>query len=446
MDAFEKLKVRIDDGEARIGIIGLGYVGLPLAAALHRGGFPVLGFDVDPTKIEHLDRGHNYLAHLGEEMTQELSASARFEATTDFSRLGEADVVIMCVPTPIGAHHEPDLSFIYAAGEATGRTLRSGQLVILESTSFPGTTRDELLPALLKAAPDGHSLTHGEDFFVAYSPEREDPGRQTHSTSTIPKLVGGLDDRSTELATLVYKRAIDTLVPVSSAEIAESAKLLENIFRSVNIALVNEMKVILDAMDINVWEVIEAAATKPFGFMKFLPGPGLGGHCIPIDPFYLSWKAREVDHPTRFIELAGAINTAMPEFVVQKTMLALNEESKAVSGSRILVLGLAYKPNVDDTRESPSFELIEGLERLGAKVDYSDPLIPATKPKRQHDLKKSSVPLTPERLKDYDAVLISTAHDDVDWAMVADSAKLVIDTRNAMAEHESKMTGRLVRA
>jgi UDP-N-acetyl-D-glucosamine dehydrogenase len=311
--AADRLQELIDTNRAVVGVIGLGYVGLPLAHALHQGGLPVVGFDIDRRKIDCIARKENYLKHLGDEMISSLADSKRFSATTDFARLGECDVIIVCVPTPLGRHQEPDISYILNTAEAIGRTLRPGQLVILESTTYPGTTRDDMMPAIMKAAGSrGQGLMIGRDLFGAFSPEREDPGRKSHSTSTIPKLVGGLDQRSTELAASVYRKGVTQVVPVSSAEVAESAKLLENIFRCVNIAMVNELKTVLTPMGIDVWEVIRAASTKPFGFMPFFPGPGLGGHCIPIDPFYLTWKAKEVGKNTRFIELAGEINTAMP--------------------------------------------------------------------------------------------------------------------------------------
>jgi len=428
-------------------VIGLGYVGLPLASSLHAGGLSVLGLDVDPAKIEALERGENYLKHLGDQMTADLAASDRFAATSDFSRLADADVILVCLPTPLGKHHEPDLSYVVIAGEQIGKTLRKGQLIVLESTTYPGTTRGEFLEAIEReAAATGTSLRCGEDYFVAYSPEREDPGRQSHTTSTIPKLVGGLDDASTDLAMQMYAKGIENLHRVNSAEIAEAAKLLENIFRAVNIAMVNEMKIILSRMDIDVWKVIEAASTKPFGFMPFYPGPGLGGHCIPIDPFYLTWKAREFGHVTRFIELAGEINHAMPSYVVDRLAEALNEHGKPVRGSKVLVLGLAYKPDVDDTRESPSFEIIELLQDRGATVEYSDPHVPKTVPVRKHDLGMSSVELTPENLERFDAVVVVTNHRAFDYASVAQHARLVVDTRNAMASHAADMGTRLIQA
>ncbi|MFI4881831.1 MAG: nucleotide sugar dehydrogenase [Phycisphaerales bacterium JB064] len=441
------LDSKLDTNTALVGVIGLGYVGLPLAASLHAGGLPVLGLDVDPSKIESLERGENYLKHLGDDMTRTLSASKRFEATADFSRLAETDVIIVCLPTPLGKHHEPDLSYVVIAGEEIGKTLRAGQLIVLESTTYPGTTRGEFLEAIEReAAKRGVHLTCGKDYFVAYSPEREDPGRQSHTTSTIPKLVGGLDDTAADLAMKMYAKGIENLHRVDSAEVAEAAKLLENIFRAVNIAMVNEMKLILTRMGIDVWKVIEAASTKPFGFMPFYPGPGLGGHCIPIDPFYLTWKAREFGHVTRFIELAGEINHAMPSYVVDRLAEALNEQGKPVRGSKVLVMGLAYKPDVDDTRESPSFEVIELLRDRGATVEYSDPHVAKTVPVRKHDLHMHSVPLTPENIKAFDAVIVVTNHKAFDYAAVAQHAKLVVDTRNAMAHHADGMGARLVKA
>ncbi len=446
-DAGAQLAERIQSKTAVIGVIGLGYVGLPAAHALHQGGLRVVGFDVDPKKIEALDAGQSYLEHLGQELVDDLTTSGRFEATTDMSRLAETDVILVCVPTPVGTHREPDLRYIVGAGQSIGRSLRHGQLAILESTTYPGTTRGEFLSAILDGAGErAHDLQCGRDFFLAFSPEREDPGNPTHTTRTIPKVVGGLDEQSTKLAASVYELGVETVVPVATAEIAESSKLVENIFRAVNIAMVNELKVVLSEMGIDVWEVIRAASTKPFGFMPFYPGPGLGGHCIPIDPFYLSWKAKEVGRPTRFIELAGDINTAMPEYVIEQTTLALNDRGKAVKGSRVLVMGLAYKANIDDTRESPSFELIDRLRQLGAKVEYSDPHVPKTVPVRKHDLGMTSVDLTEGKVKQYDCVLIATAHKVFDFEMIAEHADLVVDTRDAMREFAQGMGDRLVRA
>jgi UDP-N-acetyl-D-glucosamine dehydrogenase len=433
MNTFPQLKSKFSSGDALIGIIGLGYVGLPLAHTLHAGGFRILGFDIDPSKIEALKAGRNYLKHLGAEMTTELSRSSRFSATTDFARLREPDAILVCVPTPLGRHQEPDMSYVINSAKDIGRTLRRGQLVVLESTTYPGTTRDDMLPAMLAARPAGaEPLVSGEDFFVAFSPEREDPGRKSHNTRTTPKLVGGLDAKSTELAALVYSRGIEKVISVSSAEVAEAAKILENTFRAINIALVNELKTILTPMGIDVWEVIEAAASKPFGYMPFYPGPGLGGHCIPIDPFYLTWKAREVGQYTRFIELAGEINTRMPHYVVDRTVAALNDEGKAARGAKILVVGLAYKPNVDDVRETPAMEIMDLLEDIGAKVSYHDPLIPRFPHMRKYKRDLQSVPATPESLRAFDCVMIVTNHDCIDYRAIATHARLVVDTRNAL--------------
>jgi UDP-N-acetyl-D-glucosamine dehydrogenase len=421
------IEARIADRSAIIGVIGLGYVGLPLLATFHAAGFRVIGFDVDPAKPAALLRGEVYLKHLGNELAQSMVRAGRFDATTDTGRYAECDALISCVPTPLGPHLEPDLTYIERCADDISRTLRRGQLIVLESSTYPGTTRQIMLPRLERIG-----LHCGQDFFLAYSPEREDPGRKEYTTQTIPKLVGGIDPRSGEVAVALYRAAIQQVIPVSNAEVAEAAKILENVYRAVNIALVNEMKRVLSAMDIDVWEVIRAASTKPFGFAPFYPGPGLGGHCIPIDPYYLTWKARELGLPTRFIELAGEVNRSMPEYVVQRTVLALNDRGKAVKGCRVLVLGLAYKPDVDDVRESPSFALIEKLEALGAEVDYNDPHVPATHKMRRHDLNRVSVALSPQSLANYDAVLIATNHSVYDWQMIANHTKLIIDTRDAM--------------
>jgi UDP-N-acetyl-D-glucosamine dehydrogenase len=415
---------KIESASAVVGVIGLGYVGLPLMRAFNAAGFRVVGFDVDRLKVDALHRGENYLKHLGEDYVKAMVASGKFDATTDFARLGECDAVISCVPTPLGVHLEPDLSYVERTAIDVAKTLRKGQLVVLESSTYPRTTREVMMPKF-----EARGLRCGVDYYLAYSPEREDPGRKDHNTQTIPKLVGGIDPVSGELATALYRKAIKQVIPVSSAEVAEAAKILENTYRAVNIALVNELKVVLQAMGIDVWEVIAAAATKPFGFQAFYPGPGLGGHCIPIDPYYLTWKAREVGHATRFIELAGEVNRSMPAYVVQRTVLALNDRSKSVKGSRILILGLAYKPDVDDVRESPSFELIEQLEHLGAEVDYHDPHVPATHKMRHHDLQMKSIELSPASLATYDCVVVATHHAAYDWQMIADHAGLLVDTR-----------------
>ncbi len=425
-----QLHARIENASAIVGVVGLGYVGLPLLAAFHAAGFKVIGFDKDNRKIKALHRGENYLKHLGQDLVSRMRKEGpdRFDATADFTRLGECDAVLSCVPTPLGAHLEPDLSYVDGSAADIAATLRPGQLIVLESSTYPRTTREIMLPKF-----ENKGMVLGETVFVAYSPERENPGSKDFSTATIPKLVGGLDPVSGELAALLYRKAIKAeVVHVETAEVAEAAKLLENIYRAVNIALVNEMKIVLDAMGIDVWQVIEAAKTKPFGFQAFYPGPGLGGHCIPIDPYYLTWKAREYGHPTRFIELSGEINRGMPQFVVNKIALALNDAGKSVKNSRVLVLGLAYKPDVDDVRESPSFELIEKLEHLGAHVDYHDPHVPETHEMRHYDVDKESVELTADAVAGYDCVVIATNHSSTDWAMVAEKAQLIVDTRNAM--------------
>lgn len=425
---METLKNKIESKEAVVGVIGLGYVGLPLLRAFFDAGFRVIGFDVDPAKIEMLNRGESYLKHLGERLVSDMAGDERFSVTDDFKWLGEADAILVCVPTPLGEHLDPDLSYVRQTSQDIAHTLRAGQLIVLESTTYPGTTREIMLPEFEKS-----SLQCGRDFFLAFSPEREDPGRKTHNTKTIPKLVGGIDGPSGELAAALYRHAVSEVVHVSSAEVAEAAKLLENIYRAVNIALVNEMKVVLTEMGVDIWEVVDAAKTKPFGFQAFYPGPGLGGHCIPIDPFYLTWKAREVGQPTRFIELAGQVNHAMPDYVVNRVAMALNKHAKAVNGSRILVLGLAYKPDVDDVRESPSFELIIKLKAMGAQVDYNDPHVPATHSMRKYgDLEMQSVPLSNDMLAGYDCVLVSTNHTAYDWVSIAEHAQLIVDTRGAL--------------
>ena len=419
---------RIQSRAARIGIIGQGYVGLPLALLFHEAGFEVTGFDVDPRKVKALGKGESFIKHIGAERVAAAVKSGRYKATTDFDGLRDCDAIAICVPTPLGKHREPDNSYIHATGREIAKRLRKGQLVILESTTYPGTTDDELRPIL-----EASGLRCGPDFFLAFSPEREDPGRKDFDTRTTAKIVGGVDAASTELAVALYHTGVAKVVPVSSARVAESAKLLENIFRSVNIALVNELKTVFDRMDIDIWEVIEAAKTKPFGFMPFYPGPGLGGHCIPLDPFYLSWKAAEHGQWARFVELAGEINTSMPRWVVGKIAEALNDDAKPVRGSKVLVLGLAYKANIDDDRESPSYEIIEHLQEAGAKVDYCDPIFPVARKGRKVDLELSSVPCTAETFATYDALLVATAHELFKDASLFRDAKVVIDTRNLLA-------------
>jgi len=410
---------------ARVGIIGLGYVGLPLVLLFEEAGFPVIGIDVDTKKTEMLNRGETYIRHIGSERIAKAFANEKVSATTDFDRLADCDVIIICVPTPLGTHREPDLKYIRITAEEITRRLRPGQLVVLESTTYPGTTREELVPRF-----ESKGLVCGRDFFVGFSPEREDPGNERFNTRNIPKVVGGIDAPSLLAATEVYGSIVDRVVPVSSTEIAESAKLLENIFRAVNIALVNEMKVVFERMGIDVWEVIEAAKTKPFGFMPFYPGPGLGGHCIPLDPFYLTWKAAEYGTWARFIELAGEINTSMPRYVVDRTVEAINKHGKSIVGATVLVMGLSYKPDIDDDRESPSFELIEMLQERGAIVSYCDPFVPQARRGRKHDLGLQSIPCTADEIGKYDAVVVSTPHtafrDPELWSKV----RLAVDTRN----------------
>ncbi|MGE3840588.1 MAG: nucleotide sugar dehydrogenase [Vicinamibacterales bacterium] len=416
---------RIQARQATVGIIGQGYVGLPLALVFHEAGFPVWGFDVDPRKVEALSRGASYIKHIGADRVAAAISRGNFSATTDFDRLADCDAIIICVPTPLGKHREPDLSYITETARAIARRLRRGQLIVLESTTYPGTTDEDVRPIL-----EGGGLRCPEDFLLAFSPEREDPGNQRFSTKTIPKVVGGVNPPSTDAAVALYAAAIDRVVAVSSARVAESCKLVENVYRSVNIALVNELKVTFDRMGIDVWEVIEAAKTKPFGFTPFYPGPGLGGHCIPLDPFYLSWKASEHGMWTRFIELAGEINTSMPRYVFQKVVSALNDDAKSVKGSRVCVLGLSYKENIDDDRESPSYEIIELLQEAGAVVDYCDPFFPVARAGRKHDIGLTSVPCTADALSRYDALVVSTAHERFRDPALYKGVSLVVDTRN----------------
>ncbi|HEY2251002.1 MAG TPA: nucleotide sugar dehydrogenase [Planctomycetaceae bacterium] len=412
---------------ARVGVIGLGYVGLPLACIYHEEGFQVLGFDIDTDKVQTLKAGQSYIGHIPGQRVGELLSDGRFDATTDFSRIAEIDAVSICVPTPLTENREPDLSFIIATGRGIAPHLRKGQLVVLESTTYPGTTREVLLPIL----ENGSGLKAGEDFFLAYSPEREDPGNANYSTSTIPKVVGGLDADSGAVATTLYGQVATRVVPVASLEVAEACKILENTYRAVNIALVNEMKVLFDRMGLSIWDVIDAAKTKPFGFQAFYPGPGLGGHCIPIDPYYLTWLARRYGLNTRFIELAGDVNSKMPNYVVDQVIRALNRSGKPVSGSRIAVLGIAYKKDVDDPRESPAFEIIDELLQLGAVLTYHDPHILHTPNMRKHTLCMESQPLTAEYLGAQDCVVIVTDHSAIDWDLVIQHAPLVVDPRNA---------------
>jgi UDP-N-acetyl-D-glucosamine dehydrogenase len=426
MNHQKDLLGKIKDGRARIGIIGLGYVGLPLALRFHDEGFRVLGFDLDPRKIKLLASGKGYIKHIAAARISALPKSGRFEATADFRRLKEADAVIICVPTPLDANKQPDMSFIEATSNDVAGRLRPGQIVSLESTTYPGTTREILLPKFERTG-----LKVGRDFFLVYSPEREDPGNPKFHTQNTPKVVGGITPACRALGKALYSRIVDRAIALSSPEAAEMTKILENTFRAINIALVNELKMLADRMNVDIWEVIQAASSKPFGFMPFYPGPGLGGHCIPIDPFYLTWKAREFNFNTRFIELAGEINTRMPEYVVEKLSEALNVRSKCLKGAKILVLGIAYKKDIDDMRESPSFEIIELLKARGARIFYNDPFIPKIPKVRKHDLKLQSSPLTPGFLRRMDAVVISTDHSAYDYAGIVKHSSLVIDTRNA---------------
>ncbi len=420
---------RIAAREARVAVIGLGYVGLPLVELFAAAGFSVLGFDIDPVKVDTLNRGESYIGHVNSDRVAAMRASGRFEAHTDFARLAEVDAILICVPTPLDDHRGPDLSAVVNTGRSIGRHLRPGQLVVLESTTYPGTTRDVLRPEL-----EAGGLTALADFFLAYSPEREDPGNANHSAGKIPKVVGGFDEEAAAVARALYGAVVPEVVPVSSCEVAEACKILENTYRAVNIAMVNELKILYDRMGIDVWEVIGAARTKPFGFQAFYPGPGLGGHCIPIDPFYLSWAARAYGMQTRFIELAGEINISMPAYVVGKLTAALNARKKAVNGSRILILGVAYKPNIDDPRESPALELFDLLLAQGAEVIYNDPHIAKLPPLRHYPhLRAESQPLTAELLGYQDCVLIVTDHAAYDWPWIVAHAGLIVDSRNATA-------------
>jgi UDP-N-acetyl-D-glucosamine dehydrogenase len=416
--------------EARIAVIGLGYVGLPLCRAFCERGFAVTGFDIDPDKVARLNAGESYLDHVPDAAVQTMLEEHRFQASADFARLGEADAVLICVPTPLTAGREPDLGFVVSTAESVARSLRPGQLVVLESTTYPGTTAERVRPILETAG-----LACGRDFYLAYSPEREDPGNARYDTAGIPKVVGADDPVSRELAAALYAQVMVEVVPVADSRTAEAVKLTENVFRAVNIALANELKVIYEALGVDVWEVVDAAKTKPFGFMPFYPGPGLGGHCIPIDPFYLAWKARQHGVDAQFVELAGRINRDMPERVVERLAQALQERfAKPLAGARVLVIGAAYKKNVDDTRESPGLVIIELLEARGASADYHDPHVPTLPVTRDHAALagRPSQPLNAEAVAGYDAVLICTDHDAVDYTLLAQEAALIVDTRNAL--------------
>lgn len=419
---------RIKSKEFNVGIIGLGYVGLPLLWTFHKHLFPVTGFDIDEVKIDSIKSGSSYIKHFSDNQMEVLSKSDHCDVTTDFSKLVKMDAIIICVPTPLDHHREPDMTYVEETTKTIAIYLQKNQLIVLESTTWPGTT-DYLMKDMLEKKS---GLEVGKDFFLAYSPEREDPGNLDFDTQSIPKVVGASDEKSREIAVELYSNVLDKVVPVSSSKVAESAKLLENIFRSVNIALVNEMKLVMDAMDIDIHEVIDAAATKPFGFMKFTPGPGLGGHCIPIDPFYLSWKAKEFGLSTRFIELAGEVNSAMPQFVVDKTILALNAHAKPVKGSKILILGIAYKPDVDDMRESPSFVIMDKLQDLGAEIQYYDSWIPTIPKTREHMnwFGIKSIEWKRNAIEKFDAIIIVTDHKNVNYKELREWNSCIIDSRN----------------
>jgi UDP-N-acetyl-D-glucosamine dehydrogenase len=432
----EALVEKFDKLQATIGIIGLGYVGLPLALAACTAKYKVIGFDIDGSKVDQINRGQSYIKHIGgEELTKHIK-SGHLRCTADFTELAKADAILICVPTPLTRHREPDLHFVEATARTIAKHLRRGQLIVLESTTYPGTTTDVVKPIL-----DATGLVCGRDYFLAFSPEREDPGNKDFSTGTIPKVVGGEGADALKLTSILYGKLTQKIVTVSTTATAEAVKLTENIFRAVNIALVNELKIIYDAMGIDVWEVIDAAKSKPFGYMAFYPGPGIGGHCIPVDPFYLTWKAREYEISTHFIELAGEINSVMPKWVVDRLSLALDQRfQRGLTGAKILLVGLAYKRNVDDLRESPSLKLIELMQARGAKVDYYDPFIPVVPPLREHAglVGWRSVDWSKDTLAGYDAAIIATDHDDVDYAALASHSRLVVDCHNACARHGIK--------
>ena len=419
MDLLKKIKTK----EAEIGIIGLGYVGLPLVIEFCNADYKVTGFDIDKNKVDILKQGKSYIKHIDSLLIEK--CSSLFLPVTDFSKLSDMDCIIICVPTPLTKYSEPDMSYVFNTANCIAKYLRKDQLIVLESTTYPGTTEDDM-----RAILEETGFKAGVDFHLAYSPEREDPNNKDYTTSTIPKVVGGYTSECLEVANVLYCQIIEKVINVSSPKVAEATKLLENIYRAVNIALVNELKMLFDKMEIDMWEVIDAAKTKPFGFQAFYPGPGLGGHCIPIDPFYLTWKAKEYDVATKFISLAGEINTTMPNYVVQKTLEALNQHSKSLKGSKILVLGLSYKKDVDDVRESPSLKLIELYTEMGAEVDYNDPYVSFPLRMRKYTLDKESVPLTTENLKKYDCIVIATDHSVYNSEDIVRNAQLIVDTRN----------------
>ncbi len=428
-----KLIQKIKDREITIGIIGLGYVGLPLAKELLKSGFTVIGFDIDERKVDKINQGISYIKHIDNSFLKEFVKEKKtMSATCDFSKSDQIDIILICVPTPLDEHYTPDLSYVFDTTEMISKYLRKGQVIVLESTTYPGTTDEKLLPILEKSG-----LKLGKDFYLGYSPEREDPGRKDFTTGNTPKVVSAMTKDGLDIITLFYSQIVKA-VPVASTRVAESSKILENTFRAVNIALVNELKKVFDKMDINIWEVIDAAKTKPFGFMPFYPGPGLGGHCIPIDPFYLTWKAREYGIHTQFIELAGEVNNSMPDFVVKKTIKAINSVGRSIVGSKILVIGVAYKPNIDDLRESPSLKIIELLKNEGADIDYFDPLIPKIPTTRKYNMNMESVDIDSIEQDYYDASVIVTDHSIVDYKKVLNISKTIIDTRNAIKNSVNK--------
>ncbi len=428
----QQLVNKLTDKTAVIGVVGLGYVGIPLALRYAEAGYKVLGFDIDQSKIDKISSGKTYIKHIPDEDIQ-AAVDNNFEATVDFERAKEADALILCVPTPLDLHREPDLSYVLDTMDSLLPYLRKGHVVSLESTTYPGTTDEELKPRI-----EGTGLNIGDDVFLVYSPEREDPGNPNFKTQTIPKVCGGDTESCREVGIALYSHVIDKVVAVSSTRAAEMTKLLENIHRAVNIGLVNEMKIVADKMGIDIYEVIDAAATKPFGFVPYYPGPGLGGHCIPIDPFYLTWKAREYGINTRFIELAGEVNSSMPEYVLNKIVSGLNDQKKAINGSRILMLGIAYKKNIDDMRESPSVEIMQLIQDCGAEIDYSDPYVPVFPKMRRYSFDLNSVAITADNIKNYDCVVVGTDHVDFDYKMIGENAKLIIDTRGMYrGEHEN---------
>ena len=430
---------KINNKSAKVGVIGLGYVGLPLSMEFALKGFSTTGFDVDEKKIEFIKKGRSYIKHIDEEKIGRAIQGNKLDVTTDFSRLTESDAIIICVPTPLNEHREPDMSYVESTARTISKYLRKGQLITLESTTYPGTTEEILLPLFEKAESAGdNGFEVGKDFYLAFSPEREDPNNPKYSTSTIPKVVGGVTENCLKVAKALYDHVIVETVPVSSPRAAEATKLLENIYRSVNIALVNELKMVFDRMDIDIWEVVRAASTKPFGYTPFYPGPGLGGHCIPIDPFYLTWKAREFEINTKFIELAGEINTYQPYYVVEKSMEVLNKHKKPLNGSKVLILGASYKKDIDDMRESPTLKLIEIFKDRGAEVFYSDPFVPVLFKTRKYDYELNSVDISNDSIKEYDLVVVSTDHTNFDYRMIAENAKLIIDTRNAFQSRSIK--------